>query len=390
MGKKKIIPVLVLVLILTGAFAYYRYHQGKKDVDHIYLSGHIEASEVDLSFRLPGHVRRLHVDEGHQVKKGDLLAELKPTIYKARRSQAGAKVREIEAYRESLAMVIRIKEEVTAADVEKAEAGVSAARARYEILKSGSRDQEIRAAAAAVERARAEYQRQKSEFERLERLFQRKIISASQFEGALTAYEAAKANLDSAKEQYSLIETGPRSEQVREGRAQLSGSAATLIVAKAGLKEVEKLKLDIKVTEAQLAQAKAALSLAESDLTETKLYASITGFVTVKSVEEGEYVQVGAPVLTLVKLNRVWVQTYVPETQLGHIQLGQDAEVRTDSFPDKKYKGKVTYISPEAEFTPKNIQTREERVKLVYRIKVSMDNSGQELKPGMPVDVYIR
>jgi len=112
--------------------------------------------------------------------------------------------------------------------------------------------------------------------------------------------------------------------------------------------------------------------------------------VTVKDVEAGEFVQAGAPVLTLVQLNRVWVQTFVPETRLGRVRLGQNAEVTTDSFPDKTYQGRVTYISPEAEFTPKNIQTREERVKLVYRIKVSLDNPNQELKPGMPVDVYLR
>ena len=103
-----------------------------------------------------------------------------------------------------------------------------------------------------------------------------------------------------------------------------------------------------------------------------------------------EFVQAGAPVLTLARLNRVWVKTYVPETQLGRIRLGQQATVMSDSFPDKVYPGTVTYVSPEAEFTPKNVQTKEERVKLVYRIKVSLDNPNQELKAGMPVDVLLR
>ncbi|MBW2090841.1 MAG: efflux RND transporter periplasmic adaptor subunit [Deltaproteobacteria bacterium] len=390
MGKKKVIPVLILVLAGIGAFAYYRYSQGQRNADYIYLSGHIEVNEVDLSFRLPGHINRLYVDEGHQVEKGDLLAELKSVTYKARRDQAEAKVKQIEAQLGALRLIIEIKEKVAAGDVQKARAGVSAAKARYESYKSGSRAQEIRAAAAAVERARVEYVRLKNDFERYQQLFKRKIISASQFEDARTAYEAAKAGLTSAKERYSLVEEGFRSELVRESRAQLSGSTATLDVAKAGLKEVEKLRLDLKATEALLAQAKAALVLAESDLAETKLYAPLSGFVTVKETEEGEYVQPGAPVLTLVQLKRVWVQTYVPETQLGSVKLGQEAEVRTDSCPDKKYQGRVTYISPEAEFTPKNVQTRGERVKLVYRIKVSVDNPDQEFKPGMPVDVYLR
>ncbi|MBW2062131.1 MAG: efflux RND transporter periplasmic adaptor subunit [Deltaproteobacteria bacterium] len=390
MKRKRIIPLLILIVIGTLAFAFYSYFQNERTPDRIYLSGHIEVSEVDLSFRLPGHVSRLLVDEGHHVEKGDLLAELAPAVFEARRDQARARVREMEARRDSLMMVIRIKEEVAAGDVKKAQAGVSAARARYESLKSGSRIEEIRAAAAALERARVEYLKRKSDFERTERLFKRQIVSASKFEEARTAYDAARASLESAREHYNLVEAGPRTEMVQEGRAMLSGSAATLNVARAGLQEVAKLNLDLQVLQAQLDQARAALALAENDLAETRLYASLSGFVTVKDVEAGEFVQAGAPVLTLVQLNRVWVQTFVPETRLGRVRLGQNAEVTTDSFPDKTYQGRVTYISPEAEFTPKNIQTREERVKLVYRIKVSLDNPNQELKPGMPVDVYLR
>ena len=107
-------------------------------------------------------------------------------------------------------------------------------------------------------------------------------------------------------------------------------------------------------------------------------------------MEEGEFVQAGSPVLTLAQLDRVWVKTYVPETQLGQVFYGQKANVISDTFPDKRYPGTVTYISPEAEFTPKNVQTKEERVKLVYRIKVSLENPHQELKAVMPVDVVLR
>ncbi|MBW2087240.1 MAG: biotin/lipoyl-binding protein [Deltaproteobacteria bacterium] len=230
MKRKRIIPLLILIVIGTLAFAFYSYFQNERTPDRIYLSGHIEVSEVDLSFRLPGHVSRLLVDEGHHVEKGDLLAELAPAVFEARRDQARARVREMEARRDSLMMVIRIKEEVAAGDVKKAQAGVSAARARYESLKSGSRIEEIRAAAAALERARVEYLKRKSDFERTERLFKRQIVSASKFEEARTAYDAARASLESAREHYNLVEAGPRTEMVQEGRAMLSGSAATLNV----------------------------------------------------------------------------------------------------------------------------------------------------------------
>jgi HlyD family secretion protein len=149
------------------------------------------------------------------------------------------------------------------------------------------------------------------------------------------------------------------------------------------------MKQDLKALEAQGEQAGAALAVAEDDLIQSRLYAPFDGFITVKDIEEDEFVQPGTPVVTLARLDQVWVKTYVPENVLGWVRLGQEAEVRTDSY-DKTYPGKVTYISPKAEFTPKNVQTREERVKLVYRIKVSLENPDQELKAGMPVDVYLR
>jgi HlyD family secretion protein len=132
------------------------------------------------------------------------------------------------------------------------------------------------------------------------------------------------------------------------------------------------------------------MAIAQDDLKESRLTAPFNGFVSVKDVEEEEYVQAGAPVLTLARLDRLWVKTYISETDLGKIRIGREAQVISDTFPDKVYVGHVTYISQEAEFTPKNVQTYEERTKLVYRIKVSLDNRNQELKAGMPVDVLLR
>ena len=175
-----------------------------------------------------------------------------------------------------------------------------------------------------------------------------------------------------------------------EGRANLAGSGAALSAAEAGSREVEKMKLDLRALHSQLDQARAALAVAEDDLRKSTLYAPFDAFVTVKDTEEKEFVQPGTPVVTLADLDEVWVKTYVPETQLGRVRLGQEADVLSDTFPGKVYRGKVTFISPEAEFTPKNVQTKEERVKLVYRIKVTLTNPNQELKAGMPVDVKIR
>lgn len=136
-------------------------------------------------------------------------------------------------------------------------------------------------------------------------------------------------------------------------------------------------------------QLKAQLELADTRLGFTDLASPLDGFVLVKSALPGEVVQPGAPVFTAVDLHNLWVTAYINETDLGRVKLNQEASVTTDTYPGKKYKGRVSFVSSEAEFTPKFIQTQEERVKLVYRIKVRVDNESLELKPGMPADAFL-
>jgi len=390
MKRGKISAFMVLLLATAACVVYLGYCRNRSNEDTIMTSGHIEVTEVDMSFRLPGHVSRLLVDEGDQVKQGTLLAELDQNVLKARRDQAQAQVNEIDAREAALALSIKIKEDVLSAEIRRAQAGVSAADARYRSLKTGSRKEEIAEAAAARDRAKTEWQNRQRDFLRMKSLYERQIISFSQYDASRTSEEAARAAYAAAEEHYKLVKAGPREEMVLEGQANLAGSDAALSAAEAARREIDKLKLDLKALQAQAEQARAMLAVAADDLTNARMDAPFDGFVTVKDVEEGEFVQAGSPVLTLAQLDRVWVKTYVPETQMGRVFYGQKADVTSDTFPNKRYPGTVTYISPEAEFTPKNVQTKEERVKLVYRIKVSLENPNQELKAGMPVDVVLR
>lgn len=390
MNRRKAVPLLILLLAVAGLIYYVFFYRSGLTDGVIRTSGHIEVTEVDMSFRLAGHVVRLPADEGHQVKKGELLAELDQEVLRPRRDLVAAQVKELEAREASLRLNIEIREGVLDAEVGRAKAGVSAADARYQSLRTGSREEEIAEAAAGRDRAKAEWENRRKDHERMKELRERNAISASQYDSARSAAESAEAALEAAEERFKLVKTGPRRELIEEGQANLAGSGAALSAARVARREVDKLKLDLKALNAQAEQATAQLRVAEDDLMKSRLHAPFDGFVTVKDVEEAEYVQPGTPVITLARLDRVWVRTYVPETQLGRVYLGQKAEVMSDTYPGKTYPGTVTFISPEAEFTPKNVQTTEERVKLVFRIKVTLDNPRQELKPGMPVDVVLR
>lgn len=140
---------------------------------------------------------------------------------------------------------------------------------------------------------------------------------------------------------------------------------------------------------ANVKRSRAQLELANTKLGWADLASPLNGYVLVKSAEEGEVVQIGAPVFTALDLSNIWVTAYINETDVGKVKLNQKATVKIDSFPHKSYKGWVSFISQQAEFTPKYIQTQQERVKLVYRIKVRVNNTNLELKPGMPADAYI-
>lgn len=383
--KKRVLPLLLaLFAAVSGLWWHFR---GPAEEATLLTSGHIETNEVDVSFRLSGHVERLLVDEGYPVKKGELLAELDEETIRARRDQAARHVEVLQAQEASLALSVRIREELSEARVRGAEAEVSAASARYESLKTGSRGEEIREAAAARDMARTEWENREREHQRMKSLHERTIISTSAYDTARTLAERSHAAFLAAEERYRLVKAGPRREAVEEGEARLSGSDAALRAVRAEQREVERLKLDLAVVRAQIQEARSGLEIAAEDLKHAKVYAPFDGFVTVRETEQGEFVQAGTPVVTVVRLDQVWVRTYVPETRLGKIFLGQKAQVLSDTFPDKRYPGVVTFISPEAEFTPKNVQTREERIKLVYRIKVTLDNPDQELKIGMPVEV---
>jgi HlyD family secretion protein len=200
-------------------------------------------------------------------------------------------------------------------------------------------------------------------------------------DAARAASEMAEARRKEAEEALALALAGPRKDQVEQARAGLSAASETLSLVKAGpRREV------IDQARARVRQARETLDLARTRLSYATVLSPLAGTVLSRNAEAGEYVAAGTPVVTVADLREVWLRGYIPETDLGKVRLGQEAVVTTDSFPGKRYAGRLTFIAQEAEFTPKSVQTPKERVRLVYRIKVTIGNPAGELKPGMPAD----
>lgn len=324
--KKKVIVVAVLIAVVAAAAVYYGTRHAGKVSGTIRVSGNIEVTTVELSFKIPGRVRERLVDEGETVRPDQVIARLDP--------------------------------EDLIHEVAGRQAEMEAARAALDELEAGYRKEEIAQAEAVLQRVTADAERLRTDFARQRELYRREVISRREFDASQAAYEGSRASVREAQQRLALLRRGPRRETIDQARARLRDAVASL-------------------------------DLARTRLGYATLTSPVSGLVLSKNIEPGEQVAAGTPVVTVGILDSVWVRAYINETDLGKVKVGQKASVTTDSYPGKKYAGYVSFISSEAEFTPKNVQTQKERVKLVYRVKIVIANPERELKPGMPADAEI-
>jgi HlyD family secretion protein len=386
---RKVVLTLVAIGILAGAgFLVYR-NMNPKAVDRIVISGNIELTEVDIAFKTAGRLTELKVDEGDTVTKGELVAQLDQDQLKNQREQQVAALASAEAMLDEAKSSLNFQKATTVADLELRQAEIASATSRLQELKNGSRPQEIEEAQAAVSAAQAEFDRASKDWDRAQILYRDDDISTSQRDEFRHRFDAGAANLKQAKQHAALVEAGPRSEVIQEADADVTRARAQLKVGEANGIETERRQQDIAMRTAEIARSRAQIALIDSQLADTFARSPIDGVVMVKSADKGEILAPGTTVVTVGDIDHPWLRAYIGEKDLGRIKLGSRLKVTTDSYPGKIYNGRVTFISPEAEFTPKQIQTSEERVKLVYRIKVEIDNPQHELKANMPADAEL-
>lgn len=326
--RKKIIVLLVLFIVVASILVFYlRWNARKPSSNVLLISGNIEAHESLVGFKVQGRLNELFVQEGQFVQEGDLIARLDGKDY------------------------------VQQVSID--EAALASREAELDLALAGSRTQEIKAAEQAVLDAQADMELKKIEYQRNQALYERNAgVSAEARDVAATNLKRAQATYERTRQTYDELLEGTRKEQIAINRANVN-------------------------------TARQSLGLSRIRLEYTSLFAPKTGVVTVRQAELGEVMQPGAPVVTIADVDHLWLRGYVSETDLGRVRWGQPAAVKTDTYPGKKYKGRVSFISSVAEFTPKSVETHKERVTLVYRIKIDLDNPNHELKPGMPADAEI-
>jgi len=387
MKKVFLIVVLLAAAGTAGVLAYRSMHP--EVTDRIVTSGNIELTQVDIAFKTSGRLVERKVDEGDTVKKGDVIAQLDRQQLMDQRQTALAALETAQAQYEESKSALKWQRATMQADLQGRNADLRTAESNLLQLKNGSRPEEIQEAQSAVAAAQAQYDQAKKDWDRAQTLYKTDDISTAQYDQFRSRFEGADANLRQAKERADLVVKGPRVETIDTASAQLDRAKASLRMGEANAIESMRREQDVAARLGDIGRAKAQIELIDTQLNDTVAVSPIDGVVLVKAADVGEVLAPGTSVVTVGDIDHPWLRAYIKESDLGRVKLGSKVKVTTDSYPGKVYNGRVSFISSEAEFTPKQIQTTEERVKLVYRIKIDIDNPQHELKSNMPADAEI-
>ena len=360
--------VAVLVLVLLGS---------QHRAEPLMVSGFVESDEIRLGSRVGGRVAKVHVEEGRIVKKSDVLVELEPYDLLEREAQYKASYDQARAEHDKFSRGFRDEEKA------QAQARVDQLAAKVLKLKNGPRPQEIEAARADLQLAQATLDLAQDAFDRIKNLFEQKAASQDQYDRASKDLRAGQALVTARSENLKLLEAGTRPEEVAEAEAQLEEARQAHALTLSGYRPEE-----VQAAYAALQSADAALRAVREQLQELSIKSPLDGVVEAVELQPGDLVGANAPVISLLDPESLWVRAYVPEDKLD-VERGQVVKVTVDSFPDEEFSGEITFIARDAEFTPSNVQTPEERSKQVFRIKVTIRTGREKLRPGMAADVWL-
>jgi HlyD family secretion protein len=324
--RRRVVIIIAALLVLTGAgWLTYRQLAGTRP-EKLILHGNVDIRQVNLGFRVSGRLQEMKFEEGDVVQAGDVIALLDDGPYQDQ--------------------------------VRLAEAQVAQAQAGYTKMVNGFRREEIDQARAQLAQAKANYENALRTFDREDKLLQTHVISQSDYDAATSSRDSLKAMVQSAQANLDLELAGNRKEDIDNAKAQLDNAQANLDNAK-------------------------------RNLADCQLRASVDGVVITRAVEPGTIVATSTVVYSVCETSPVWIRTYVDERDLGRIYPGMKALVYNDTYPNHPYAAQVGFISPVAEFTPKNVETRELRTDLVYRLRVILEKPDRYVRQGMPVTVQL-
>jgi HlyD family secretion protein len=378
------------LVMAAAVFGGWRWWQSRHAARHVIrASGRIEVTEVNVSSKVTGRIALLQVEEGGDVTAGQAIAILEGEELEAQVRQARAALQSAEARLAQARISLQVEPTTVQTQIRQAEENLRAAEERLRMLRAGFRVQEIEEGRANLRQTQARLEIARLTRDRHRGLLADGAIAKQDLDRAETDFLAAEAAARAARERLALLEEGARAEDIRVAQAERDRAVAALEAARANAATLDLRQQDVRVAEAAVGEARANLRRLETQVAELTVVAPLDATVLTKAVEAGEVVAAGKPLVLLGNLDHPWIKVYVPETDLGKVKLGAPARVFVDSFPNQPFPGRVTWIADQAEFTPKNVQTTEERVNLVYAVKITVENAQRKLKAGMPADAEL-
>lgn len=362
MKRKRIIIVLVVVAVIAGVAL--SFDKLRKD-DALQGSGTIEARNIRVGSKVGGRIDQVLVREGDRVHAGQVLITFDD-------KEMAAEMEQSKATADKMAHGYRPEE------ISEARATAAQAKAEYEQRKNGYRQQDIDAAQADLDRAKAEEIRSHADFNRYEALSQKDLVSKQQRDTAEATWKVALAVEQNSQHKLDELNAGYRTEEIASAQAKYEQTQATL----------EKLEHGNRREDVDLARA--AYSYDEARFRERQVLAPTDATVEVLDVRPGDLIAPNTPVATLLENDQIYVRIYIPETQIWRVKLGQKAEVRLDTEQKDPIEGVVEQINQQAEFLPRNVQTRDERVHQVIGIKVRINDTSGHVLAGMAADVKLK
>ncbi len=367
----RVVGIIVVAAVLAGLLIYSQHR-----TEPLHVSGFVEAHEIRIGSRVGGRVGHVHVEEGDIVKRSQLLIQLEPFQLQELLAQAKSQLAQANAVHNKVKTGFRVEE------IAQSRAHFDQLSATVERLVNGPRIEDIAVAQAQFDLADSELALAKLKHRRIEELFGKKATTQEEMDQANTELRVARSTADAQRELLAKLKNGTRPEELAEARAQMEEAKQLWLLKKNGSRIEE-----IAEAEAAVKTAEAGMRAIERQIEELEVKAPIDGAIEAIDLQPGDLVGANAPVISVMDLSQLWVRAYLPENKLA-VKVGDPVEVTVDSYPGERFAARITFVSRQAEFTPGNVQTPEERSKQVFRIKVMLEAGRDRLRPGMAADVW--
>lgn len=373
---RRLLLIAGIVAVLAVAIALFlRLQREPADT----YSGTVEVREMQIGSKIGGRVTQVSVDDGSRVQTGELLVRFEADQLTAQRAQAQAQAAE------AAATFARVQRGLRPEEIAQARANAAQQLAMLDEAKRGPRQQEILAAKAQYDSALADAHNAEINFERMAMLVRGETVSRQQYDDAKAKRDTTAQQAEAARQQFAMLEEGTRREDIEAAQQRFTQAEQQALLAERGNR-----REDVDAAKAALVAAQAQVTALDAQLREAELHAPASGTVETVSIRTGDLVQPGQIVMTLLEDSELWVKIYVPETALAHVKLNQHATITTDGAPGRSFEGHVEEIASEAEFLPRNVQTRDDRAHEVFAVKVRADQPAGVLKSGMAATVHLQ